>query len=412
MSEATTGSLVAKGQVLGAYYSTEILVPQQNFLRMNEVYQKVLETGSNERDNFQGGGQLATYWRNVDVARQSLMNLGMSAEQLDEVASSHQAAYLVQIRAPAAGIVTAKNVVLGQSFETGTELYSIADLSRVWVLADVFEDQERFFKPGMAATVSLPKTGERFDAVVSGVLPRFDATTRTLKVRLEVRNPALALRPDMFVDVAFPVEVGPGIFVPQEAVVDSGTRKVVFVEQAPGLFVPRAVTTGRRLGGHVEILTGLMEDETIVTAGNFLLDSESRMRAAAPTPPGAAIDPVCGMEVDRETARAAGLVVERDGQSWFFCSAGCVKKFELGRTAQPAGKAPAMAAAAAPTVDPKHSFTAVDPVCGMDVNPNEAERAGLMSPYQGAPFFFCSAACKRGFEQDPAAMLSKRPPGR
>ena len=173
MGAATTGSLVAKGEVLGAYYATELLVPQQNYLRMYETYLEVQQTGSNPRDNFQGGGQLATYWRNVDVARQSLMNLGMSAQQIEEVSASHQPAYLVQMRAPAAGVVTARNVVLGQSFEAGEELYAIADLSRAWVLADVFEGQEQFFTPGLPATVTLPGAGRRFAAEGEPGAPAF-----------------------------------------------------------------------------------------------------------------------------------------------------------------------------------------------------------------------------------------------
>ena len=104
--------------------------------------------GANPYDHFQGGGQLATYARNVDVARQSLMNLGMTAEQIEEVAASRQPAYLVQMRAPAAGIVTSRNVSLGQSFDAREELFTIADLGRVWVLADAFEGQEEFFEPG------------------------------------------------------------------------------------------------------------------------------------------------------------------------------------------------------------------------------------------------------------------------
>jgi membrane fusion protein, copper/silver efflux system len=413
MGTATTGSLVGKGDILGAYYTTETLLPQQNFLRMYETYQKLQEGGTNPYDNFQGGGQLATYWRSVDVARQALMNLGMTAEQIEEIARTRQPAYLVQIRAPASAVVTSRNVSLGQSFDAREDLFTIADLGRVWVLADAFEGQEEFFKSGTRATVTQPGAGRRFAAVVSAVPPRFDAATRTLKVRLDVGNPGLLLRPDMLVDVELPIEVGPAIFLPKGAVLDSGTRRLVFVEQGEGVFVPRTVRTGRRLGEQVEILGGLMEGETVVTSGNFLLDSESRMRTATAAAAGAALDPICGMEVDEAKARAQELVSEHGGTTWFFCSAGCKQAF---------GRDPKAAAARAkgvtePMAEESHrvaiapgakAFHAQDPVCGMAVDPDDAARAGLVSTFQGAPFSFCSPECKRTFDQDPRGVLSRQ----
>ncbi len=313
MGTATTGSLVAKGEVLGAYYTSELLVPQQNFLRMHETYQSVQQGEKNPYDHFEGGNQLATYWRNVDVAREALMNLGMSSEQIDEITATHQPSYLVQMRAPAAGVVLARNVSVGQSFDEWAELFTIADLGSVWVLADAFEGQEGLFKPGTRAVVEQPGAGRRFSAVVSAVPPRFEAATQTLKVRLDVVNPGLILRPDMLVDVELPVEVGPALFVPKEAVLDSGTRRIVFVEQGEGVFVPRPVRTGRRVGERVEIVGGLMEGETVVTSGNFLLDSESRMRAAGAAAAGAALDPICGMEV-RGGAGPGARARERAGR--------------------------------------------------------------------------------------------------
>ncbi|HEY6000057.1 MAG TPA: efflux RND transporter periplasmic adaptor subunit [bacterium] len=415
MGTATTGSFVEKGAVLGAYYTSEILIPQQNFLRMYDTYQTIQQGGTNPYDSLQGGGQLATYWRNVDVGRQALMNLGMTAEQIEEITKTRQPSYLVQMRAPAAGIVTSRNVSLGQSFDAREDLFTIADLGSVWVLADVFEGQEEYLRPGTRAVVTQSGTGRRLAAVVSAVPPRFDATTRTLKVRLDVVNPRFVLRPDMLVDVELPVEVGPAIFVPKSAVLDSGTRRIVFVEQTPGVFVPRPVRTGRRLGELVEIAGGLMEGETMVTSGNFLLDSESRMRAASTPVGGAALDPICGMEVDETKARAQGLVSEHAGSSWFFCSARCKEAFlrdpkaaaarALGAAEPSSAGAPRAGMAPAATAK---AFHAQDPVCGMDVDPDEAARAGLVSSYQGAAFSFCSAQCKQAFDRDPAAALARQ----
>jgi YHS domain-containing protein len=454
LTGVTTGSMVEKGQVLGAYYAADMLLQQQYFLKLQETAQK---TGTPARDvRIDWGAQ--SFQRGPQVNRQTLLNLGMPAEQIDEVEATRQPAPLVQLRAPTTGIVTARNVTPDQSFATGDRLYEFADLSRVWVLADALLGQQRFLLPGQRAVVTLPGSGERVEATVSQVLPRFAEETRTLQIRLEADNPGYVLRPGMFVDVEVPVEAGPAIFLPLEAVLDSGTRRVVFVEQAAGVFVPRTVATGRRLGRQVEIVGGLMEGETVVTAGNFLLDSESRMRAAGPAPAGAALDPVCGMEVDEAKARARGLVVERGGGTWFFCSPECKGKFaaraDAGAATGSAGKSapamprpmppapvppmpaaprmqmpmqapmpmPAAGAAApmpmpqAPAVDhPAHGSApepgmpgTVDPVCGMPVDETAARASGLVTERDGRTWYFCSPECKREFDANPRA---HQPPG-
>ncbi len=446
MGPAATGTLVAKGEVLGAYYTQEVSVPQQNYIRLLQTYQSLKTNGSNPYDNLQGGGQLATYERNLHTTRQLLVNLGMSDEQIEEIGRHGQAASLVQIRAPAAGFITTRNVSLGQSVDVGDELYAIADLARVWILADAFEGQERFFRPGMRATASLPGDERALTAEVSDVLPRFDPATRTLKIRLTAANPGFTLRPGVFVDVELPVEVGPGIFLPKEAVLDSGTRKTVFVEQEPGVFVPREVRTGRRLGELVEIVAGLMAGETAVTSGNFLLDSESRMRTAGP--PAAAdttIDPICGMKVQEAAARSRGLVSEHGGSVWFFCAPGCKRAFDRDPRAA-AGKASgSRERATAPPHEighgtvhdrvpgglPEHAPrelhaagrmedarfkrdwaargklmpVPVDPVCGMEVNEARALAAGLVSEHGGKSWFFCAPECRQEFEKDPGTYV-------
>ncbi len=280
MGPATTGSLVKKGEVLAAYYAPELTAPLQNFIYTVETYEKVKRTGSNPYDNLQGGGQLAAYERNLATGQRTLQNLGMPAEQIDSVRASGEFAWLVEIRSPTTGFVLTRNVSNGQRFEPSTELYTIADLGRVWILADAFEGDTRLFEPGARATVSHPSLGKTLAARVSPVLPQFDPATRTLKVRLEADNPGFVLRPDMFVDVEMTVELGPALTVPKEAVLDSGTRRVVYVARGEGAFEPRRVEVGFREADRVEIVSGLGEGERVVTSGNFLLDSESRMRAA------------------------------------------------------------------------------------------------------------------------------------
>jgi YHS domain-containing protein len=194
-------------------------------------------------------------------------------------------------------------------------------------------------------------------------------------------------------------------------VLDSGTRRLVFVEQGEGVFVPRTVRTGRRLGERVEIVGGLMEGESVVTSGNFLLDSESRMRAAGAAAAGASLDPICGMEVEESKARAAGLVSEHGGKTWFFCTETCKRAFDHDPKAASARAQgvtePMMGESHAALAPSKKAFHMQDPVCGMDVDPDEAERIGLVSTFKGGRFSFCSPACKETFDRDPSAALSR-----
>jgi YHS domain-containing protein len=180
----------------------------------------------------------------------------------------------------------------------------------------------------MRAQVVLPNGQKSLPAKVSEILPQFDATTRSLKVRLEAENPGYALRPDMFVDLALSIELPAATTIPVDAMIDSGMRKTVFVERGDGFFEPRAIETGWRFGDRMEVLQGLAPGERIVVSGTFLVDSESRLKSAAAGVYGAAArDPVCGMDVDEAKAKAAGKALEHQGKSYFFCSDSCREKF-------------------------------------------------------------------------------------
>ena len=198
----------------------------------------------------------------------------------------------------------------------------IGDLTNVWILADVFEHEAKWLQPGDAVRVVYQ--GEPFSAVVSNVLPIFDAEARTMKLRLNLRNPGYRFRPGMFVDVEFRVTLPSALTVPADAVVDSGRRKTVFVDLGSGYFEPRPVETGWRLGDQIEIVKGLMTGERVVIAGTFLIDSEARMKAAAAGLNAATVqvDPVCGMDVDPAQAKAKGLTSSYRDSTFFFCSRG------------------------------------------------------------------------------------------
>ncbi len=150
----------------------------------------------------------------------------------------------------------------------------------MWILADVYRDQQPFIHRGASARITTAEASRTLSATVSQSEPIFDEATQTLKVRLEAANPKLALKPGMFVDVEFPVNLPTTLVVPADAIVDTGLRKTVFVDRGDGYFEPRLVETGWRIGDDVQVTKGLHAGERIVISGTFLVDSESRMKGA------------------------------------------------------------------------------------------------------------------------------------
>lgn len=275
VSAVTTGSQVKKDQWLATFSAPESRSPMQAFLVTLNVLDRQKQSGT------ETPAQADVANQSTQLAIDRLLNLGMSSVQIEEIRRTREVAVNLKILAPTDGFVLARNVSAGQKFEKGMEWYRIADLKRVWIVADVFENEARYLRPGARAQVSLPSQKKTFPAKVSEVLPQFDAATRTLKVRLEAENPGYALRPEMFADVELPITLSPTIAVPTGAVVDSGLKKTVFVDRGEGFFEPRQVETGWRFGDRVEIVKGLSPGERIVTSGTFLLDSESKMKLAA-----------------------------------------------------------------------------------------------------------------------------------
>jgi RND family efflux transporter MFP subunit len=330
ISSVTAGSLVKKDQTLASYYAPEFLASQQNFLFALSALDRFEATGNEAADQVRSTNTHAQSAKNgVLQARNSLESLGMSERQVEEIQKTRELAQKIHVVSPADAFVLARNVGPGQRFEKGTELYRVADLSHVWILADLFEREGQDIGRGQVAKVTLPYRGKSFTAKASDIPPQFDPATRTLKVRLETDNPGFALRPEMFVDVEFTIRVPPTLAVPAEAVLDSGLRQTVYVETAEGVFEPRKVETGRTFGDMVEIVDGLMPGERIVLSGNFLIDSESRMKAAVAGVRGeSSKDPVCGMDVDETKARAEGKTSQHGGVSYFFCSETCKKEFD------------------------------------------------------------------------------------
>jgi membrane fusion protein, copper/silver efflux system len=264
-----TGQAIQKGQPLLTLYSPELLASQQELLLALKArglmqHSSMAESGANSAAL-------------VEAARHRLELFDLTGEQIAEVEKTGKPVKSIALYAPAGGFVTARNAFPGQKIMPETELYTISDLSRVWVMADVYESDAPQIRVGQSARITLPGGGS-LEARVSYLQPQIDPATRTLKARLEMANPNGRLRPDMFVDVEMEVGGTRRLMAPADAVLDSGAEKTIFLDRGNGQFEPRHVETGDRIGDRVEIVKGLQARERIVTSGAFLLNSESQMK--------------------------------------------------------------------------------------------------------------------------------------
>lgn len=264
------GKPVAKGQTLFSLYSPEFVSTQREYLLALKT-QKAMEGGTLQGS---GGELLEAAKRRLslwDVPREAM-------EQLDKTGETQRA---LTLRSPISGVVTAKNVVEGARITPSDIPFEITDLSHVWVLVDVYETELGRAKVGMPADLTIPSSpGKTFRGRIIFIDPVMDPKTRTAKARMEFPNPAGELKPEMFGEVLFRGQGRKGILVPLDAVLDAGTTKVTFVALGDGKFEPREVTTGTTVGEKVEIRSGLRAGEEVVVRANFLVDSESRLKAA------------------------------------------------------------------------------------------------------------------------------------
>jgi Cu(I)/Ag(I) efflux system membrane fusion protein len=278
VESVATGDAVKKDQVLASFSAPDA----REFEREQQSYYTALET----LYRVQSAQPAAHDWQRslegIERMADGLRNMGVSNSQIREMGKRRELVHDIRVESPVDGFVLTRSVSPGLRFDRGFEFYRIADLSRVWILADVYRDDLRFIRRGGSARITTVQGSHALRATVSPSEPIFDEATLTLKVRLEAANPQWALKPGMFVDVEFPVELPPVLVVPADAIVDSGLRKTVFVESGDGYFEPRLVETGSRIGDDVEVTKGLVLGERIVISGTFFIDSESRMKAGTP----------------------------------------------------------------------------------------------------------------------------------
>ncbi len=263
------GRQVRKGDPLMELVSPDWSSAQREYLGALKTWKR-----------FEATDQGPLYKALADTGRRRLAYLGADTAQLEALEQSGLSQNLV-VRAPLDGIITAKTVNQGSRVAAGDHPLEITDLGTVWIWADLYEAEAGRVRPGTPAQVRVPSLGDRvFPARVTYLEPALNPQTRVLRARLELANPGHMLRPEMLVEVVLTTEARKGLWIPQDALLNSGTARIVFVDVGGGYFEPRDVKPGQTSGGRVEILDGLKKGESVVAGAAFLVDSESRLQAA------------------------------------------------------------------------------------------------------------------------------------
>jgi Cu(I)/Ag(I) efflux system membrane fusion protein len=287
-----TGKLVEKGQPLFTIYSPDLLATQQEYLLALKAKERLSTSSIPEVKS--GAESL------VEASKRRLALWDISEKQIRELQEKGEAQRTLALYAPHSGFVIKKEAFQGMRIMPDKELYTIADLSTVWVNVDIYESDIPFVRPGQRAAVTLSyDPGTTFNGKVSYSYPYVDEKTRTAKVRLELPNPGFRLKPDMYVNAEIKIDGGRQLAIPEEAVLDSGMRKIVFIDKGHGHFEPKEVKLGARMDGFYQVLSGLNEGERVASSSAFLLDSESRLAEAMGAMtgmPGMSMEGMAGMQ--------------------------------------------------------------------------------------------------------------------
>jgi len=268
-----TGAPVKKGAPLLTLYSPELVSTQEEYLAALRARQEL--AASPYPEVAASGNAL------VESARRRLRLWDISEEQIRELELTGQARKSLTLYSPYGGIVLEKMAFKGMRVEPGMALYKLADLSVVWLIADIYEYELPLIRLGQQASINLSYLpGEAFTGKAVFIYPYLDAQTRTARVRFEFANPRGTLKPEMYAGVEITIRLGDKVAVPEGAIIDTGIRKVAIVDKGSGYFEPRDVKLGTKAGDYYEVLDGLKVGERVVTSANFLIDSESKLKEA------------------------------------------------------------------------------------------------------------------------------------
>ena len=268
-----TGKMVRKGQPLLSIYSPELVSTQEEYLLALKA-KKILS--ASPIADISGGGESL-----LQAARRRLLLWDITPKQIETLEKTGEIKKTMVLYAPADGFVMEKMAFKGMSLMPGVTLFKIGDLSTIWVIADIYEYELPFIKIGDKARITLAYfPGESLEGTATYIYPAVDPKTRTAKVRFDLPNPEFKLKPEMWANVELKIPLGRKLVVPEDAVMDSGTMQMVFVDRGQGHFESRHIQIGAKVQGYYEVLSGLREGEKVVTSANFLIDSESQLKAA------------------------------------------------------------------------------------------------------------------------------------
>jgi len=275
---------VRRGQPMFTIYSPDLVSTEQEYILAKQNQQTFSKDGH-------GTGAKESDWL-LQAAADRLRQFNVPASEIERLQKTGTVEHDITIESPASGYVTEFNALPNQYAQAEMRLYTIADLSSVWVYANVYQTEVGQLKPGTPATVTVDAYPARnFRGRIDQILPQVDPATRTVRVRFVFDNPGLLLKPGMFVNVSIAVPLGRQLVIPASAVLQTGTRKIAFIDHGGGYLEPREIEIGPRLDDHVIVLKGLKAGDRIVSSANFLVDSEAQLQAAigsfAPPPPGA-----------------------------------------------------------------------------------------------------------------------------
>jgi len=290
-----TGRYVKKGEPLAEIYSPELLATQQEFINTKKWVGK--QTIPTPQEGHNHGAKAETpepasalkqmlekdAAATLEAARQRLRLWDMSKAQIKKIEETGQPVRTITLYSPVSGYITQKMAVQGMKVMPGEKLFDVADLSHVWIVADIYEYELSAVRVGQPVKITLSYfPGREWASKIDYIYPIFSAETRTAKIRLTLPNPRGELKPQMFTNVEIRINLGKKLTIPDSAVIDTGKGQVVYVDRGNGFFEPREIQTGLRADGAVEVLRGLKTGEKVASSANFLIDSEAQLKGVKP----------------------------------------------------------------------------------------------------------------------------------
>ncbi len=275
-----TGRYVKKGEPMAEIYSPELLATQQEFLGVLKWAKQPVDKKKEDTLSLMLAGDATAA---LNAARQRLRLWDISEKQIEQIQQSGKTYRTLTLYSPVSGFVTQKMAVSGMKVMPGEKLFDIADLSSLWIIADIYEYELPFVKVGQQARITLSYfPGKELSSTIDYIYPTISADTRTAKIRLTIPNPGGRLKPQMFTNVEIRISLGRKLVIPESAVIDTGKGQVVYVDKGEGALEPREVELGLRADGAVEVLHGIKAGEKVAASANFLIDSEAQLKGIKP----------------------------------------------------------------------------------------------------------------------------------